>query len=70
MLICVAGKPDRDPRGHVVSIVYHVDVDPTHEVKAADDAATAKWYDLKEVHDNFEMAFDHREILEKFIKKT
>ena len=23
-LICVAGKPDRDPRKHVVSIVYHV----------------------------------------------
>ena len=25
-LICVAGKPDRDPRKHVVSIVYHVQV--------------------------------------------
>lgn len=23
-LICVAGKPDRDPRQHIVSIVYHV----------------------------------------------
>ena len=40
-LICVAGAADRDPRKHVVSIVYHVKVDPNHEVKAADDAATA-----------------------------
>ena len=40
-LICVAGKPDRDPRKHVVSIVYHVAVDPSHTVTAGDDAATA-----------------------------
>ena len=45
-LVCVAGKPDRDPRQHVVSVCYHVDVDPAHEVKAGDDAATAHWYDL------------------------
>lgn len=45
-LVCVAGKPDRDPRSHIVSIVYHVEVDPEHKVKAGDDAATAKWYDL------------------------
>ena len=45
-LICVAGKPDRDPRKHVISIVYSVEVDPTAQVQAADDAATAKWYDL------------------------
>lgn len=45
-LICVAGNPKRDPRKHVVSIVYHVDVDPSHEVKAGDDAASVQWYDL------------------------
>ena len=27
-LICVAGEPDRDPRKHVISIVYSVMVDP------------------------------------------
>ena len=69
-LICVAGKPDRDPRKHVVSIVYHVSVDESHEVQAGDDAATAQWYDIKEVYENREMAFDHKEILEKFMKKT
>ena len=27
-LICVAGEPDRDPRKHVISIVFSVMVDP------------------------------------------
>ena len=49
-LITVAGKPDRDPRKHIVSIVYHVTVDPNANVVAADDAASAKWYDLKDVY--------------------
>ena len=43
----VSGAPDRDPRKHVVTIAYHVQVDPDHEVKAADDAASAQWYDLE-----------------------
>jgi 8-oxo-dGTP diphosphatase len=48
-LITVAGAPDRDPRKHVVSIVYHVKVNPDHEVKAGDDAASAVWYPITEV---------------------
>ena len=62
-LICVAGAPDRDPRKHVVSIVYHLKVDPSHAVKADDDAATASWYDISKVQKDFEMAFDHKQIL-------
>ena len=31
-LICVAGNPNRDPRQHTVSVVYHVEVDPSHSV--------------------------------------
>ena len=45
-LITVAGKPDRDPRKHVISIVYAVQIDPNATVAAGDDAATARWYDL------------------------
>ena len=48
-LICVAGEPDRDPRKHVISIVYSVMVDPAAQVAAGDDAATATWYDLSTV---------------------
>ena len=69
-LICVAGKSDRDPRGHYVTIVYHVAVDPSHKVTADDDAASADWYDLETVVSSFEFAFDHREILQKFLEKS
>lgn len=40
-LVTVAGKPGRDPRKHVISIFYTVEVEPTAEVKAGDDAASA-----------------------------
>ena len=33
------------------------------EPKAGDDAATAHWYDLKEVWTTKEMAFDHKDIV-------
>ena len=68
-LICVAGAPSRDPRKHVVSIVYNVDIDPEAKVNAGDDAATAKWYNIYEVRDNFQMAFDHKDILNTFMTK-
>ena len=68
-LITVAGSPDRDPRKHIVSIVYHVEVDPAAQIAAADDAASANWYGVKEVCEGFEMAFDHKMILQKFLQK-
>ena len=46
-LVTVAGNPKRDPRKHIISIAYHVQLDDfTQEPKAGDDAASAKWYDL------------------------
>jgi 8-oxo-dGTP diphosphatase len=47
-LVTVAGKGDRDPRKHIISIVYSVSVD-SHNVEAGDDAASAKWYPVDEV---------------------
>jgi 8-oxo-dGTP diphosphatase len=70
--VTVAGKPGRDPRKHIISIVYYVKVE-TSEVKAGDDASHAAWYDLKEVIQNTDgsktLAFDHKEILQEFVKK-
>ena len=63
-LICVAGEPDRDPRKHVISLVYSVEVDPSAQVSAGDDAATATWYDLSTVWTEFTFAFDHKKILQ------
>ena len=55
------GKPGRDPRGRVVSVVYLAHVcRPGSEPTAGDDAARAKWFPLS---DPPELAFDHAEIL-------
>ena len=63
-LVTVAGKPDRDPRGHTVSIVYWVDVPPEAVVRAGDDAATAEFYPLEQVlAAPQDLAFDHGAIL-------
>ena len=59
-LLCVKGDPDRDPRGHVVSIAYLVAA--FDEPTAGDDAASAAWHRISEVE---EMAGDHMSILEK-----
>ena len=68
-LITVAGKPDRDPRKHVISIVYSVQIEADASVAAGDDAATAKWYDLRTVWNDYEFAFDHKDILKEFLEK-
>lgn len=67
-LLCVRGDPTRDPRKHIVSIVYHVIVDPDSEPVAGDDAAAASWYDLTELIGKADemVAFDHRAILTEF----
>lgn len=57
-LVCVASKPDRDPRQHVVSIVYSLSVKGTP--KAADDAKNFDWFDMRELPP---LAFDHEEII-------
>ncbi|CAD8074706.1 unnamed protein product [Paramecium sonneborni] len=70
-LIDVKGSPDRDPRGHYVSIVYKIEVPDDAEPIAADDAKTAQWVSVDEIlklgKDAF--AFDHYEILEYAHKK-
>jgi 8-oxo-dGTP diphosphatase len=52
-------RPDRDPRGHTVSVVYTIEVGGGEAV-GADDAAEAAWHDLASPP---ELAFDHDEVL-------
>ena len=54
------GGVDRDPRGRTISIAFIV-ITQQQEVKAADDAVKAKWFNLHELPS---LAFDHSEILE------
>ena len=64
-LLTVRGEPDRDPRRHVVSIIYIVNVEPNSEPKGGDDARDAKFYDLKTIIEKKknEMSFDHYSII-------
>ena len=54
------GKPDRDPRGRVVTVAYFALVSPDRMLKAGTDAAEAAWY---AVDDLPSLAFDHATIL-------
>jgi 8-oxo-dGTP diphosphatase len=63
-IIAVRGDPQRDPRGHIVSIFYRVEVDANSgEPFAGDDAAEAEWVKLSQV-DLEKMGADHAEIIQ------
>ncbi len=67
-LVTVAGDPKRDPRKHIVTFCYKVEVDEDAQAKAGDDAATAKFYPLNELIKKPELfAFDHHEIIKTYI---
>jgi 8-oxo-dGTP diphosphatase len=59
-LVGVYSDPKRDPRGHVVSVVYLLAVSGVLPVKAGDDAAEARWFPLDALPP---LAFDHDRIL-------
>jgi 8-oxo-dGTP diphosphatase len=55
------GEPGRDPRGHVVSVVYLAQLNSAAiRPVAADDAAKVAWFPLNALP---ALAFDHAEIL-------
>jgi len=68
-LVTVAGNPKRDPRKHIVTFVYKVEVGEDDIPKAGDDAAQAKFYKLNEVIKTpKEFSFDHYEIISEYVK--
>ncbi|MBU0740753.1 NUDIX hydrolase [bacterium] len=57
----VYGAPDRDPRGHTVSVVYVAEIEGIPpEVTGGDDATEAAWFVVGKTP---ELAFDHGGIL-------
>ncbi len=59
------GKPGRDPRGHVISVVFFGICHIKPPIKSGDDAKNARWFKL----DNLpKLAFDHNEIISEFIR--
>jgi 8-oxo-dGTP diphosphatase len=55
----VYSDPERDPRGHTVSVIYVCET-VKGELKGADDASSAKSF--KEI-EQLDLAFDHGKIL-------
>ena len=64
-LFGVYSSPDRDPRGHTISIVYEVER-TGGDMKSGSDAADVQ---LVPLHDVPKLAFDHGEIVADFKKK-
>lgn len=55
------GKPDRDPRGRTISVVFIKQLDKPQEPKAGDDAEKAAWFSIEKLP---ALAFDHNKIIE------
>lgn len=64
-LLGVYSDPERDPRGHTISVVYLLQIE-SGELKAGDDAASAKFFKLDQLP---ELAFDHADIIADAQKK-
>jgi len=63
----VCDKPNRDPRGRVVSSVFYMITRESYikeKIKAGDDAINAQWFDIEKLPS---LAFDHEEILKELI---
>ncbi len=59
----VYSDPDRDPRGHTITLVYSLEI-VGGNLKGNDDASEAKFFEL----DNLpELAFDHGKIINQII---
>lgn len=66
-LLDVFSKPDRDPRGHVVSIAY-IGIG-VGEAKAKDDAKNITWTSIYNLFNTYKLAFDHDKIITKAMTK-
>ena len=64
-IIGIYSDPNRDPRGHIVTIVYLLDIQGG-KLKGSDDASDAKFFDLKNLPD---LSFDHDIIIKDVIRR-
>jgi 8-oxo-dGTP diphosphatase len=65
-LVGIYSDPNRDPRGHIVTALYHLRV-RGGELKAGDDADEVSLHDLGSLP---ELAFDHRKMIADFLTSS
>ena len=69
-LLMVMGDPGRDPRKHIVSIVYEVDVPEDQVPQAGDDAQDARFWPIETLlSGEVEFAGDHLTILKNWLNQ-
>ena len=67
-LLGVYSDPNRDPRGHNVTVLY--EARPVGgDAKGGDDAAEARWFSPSEIED-IDFAFDHRQIVREQLTRA
>ena len=64
-LVGVYSDPNRDPRGHTVSVIYLLEM-CGGKLKSSDDASDAKFFDLDQLP---KLAFDHNKIIKDALRK-
>jgi len=65
-LLGVYSRPDRDPRGHTVAVVFTGRAKDPAALQAGDDARRAAFYPLAALPEG--LVFDHAEILHDFMQ--
>ena len=69
-LVSVMGDADRDPRKHIVSVVYEIEVDSEQQPIAGDDAADAKFWPIDTIlGGDLQMAGDHLTIITNWLNQ-
>ena len=64
-LVGVYSSPDRDPRGHTVTIAFLLNI-KSGEMKSGDDADDAKFFEIEDLP---ELSFDHKKIIEDAVRR-
>ncbi|MCX8174272.1 MAG: NUDIX domain-containing protein [Thermoplasmata archaeon] len=64
-IVGVYSSPDRDPRGHIITVAYLLDVPSLETARAGDDASDVKIFELSAIP---QLASDHQKIVRDAVK--
>ncbi|HLI09366.1 MAG TPA: NUDIX hydrolase [Ktedonobacteraceae bacterium] len=65
----VFSEPERDPRGHYISVAFYGFVEAAIEAHAGDDASAAAWFNLP-LPSLPQLAFDHEHIIREALSES